>query len=52
MAEALDATRAAGLSVVPMCPYGARFLGRHQEYAELGVPVTSEAVRLVERLTS
>lgn len=42
--QALDATRAAGLRVVPVCPYVASFLTRHEEYADLADPVTPAAV--------
>ncbi|MGI8524149.1 MAG: GNAT family N-acetyltransferase [Nocardioides sp.] len=52
VAEALDATRATGLRVVPVCPYVKRFLAKHEEYADLADPVTPEAIRLVEQLTS
>lgn len=52
VSEALDATRAAGLRVVPVCSYVARFIGRHGEYADLADPVTPETIRLVEQLPS
>ena len=32
---ALDAARARGLSVVPLCPFVAAFIRRHPEYADL-----------------
>jgi predicted GNAT family acetyltransferase len=44
---ALDATRAAGLRVVPVCPYVKRYVGRHEEYADLVDPVTHDAVAAV-----
>lgn len=47
VARALDATREAGLRVVPVCPYVKRFVGRHEEYADLVDPVTPEAVAAV-----
>ncbi|WP_370246805.1 GNAT family N-acetyltransferase [Nocardioides sp.] len=33
--EALDATRAAGLRVVPQCPAVARFIEKNPDYADL-----------------
>jgi predicted GNAT family acetyltransferase len=33
--EALDQTRAAGLQVVPECPFVRAFIDEHQEYADL-----------------
>jgi predicted GNAT family acetyltransferase len=44
VARALDATREAGLRVVPVCPYVKRFVGKHEEYADLVDPVTPDAV--------
>jgi predicted GNAT family acetyltransferase len=44
---ALDATREAGLRVVPVCPYVKRYVGRHEEYADLVDPVTPDAVAAV-----
>ncbi len=35
---ALDAARADGLEVVPLCPYVAAYLRRHQEYLPLVSP--------------
>jgi uncharacterized protein len=32
---ALDAARAAGLKVIPACPFIAAYIGKHPEYAEL-----------------
>jgi predicted GNAT family acetyltransferase len=34
-AGALDAVKAAGEPVVPLCPFIARFIERHPEYADL-----------------
>ncbi|MGH9270143.1 MAG: GNAT family N-acetyltransferase [Ilumatobacteraceae bacterium] len=34
-AGALDTERAAGTSVVPLCPFIAAFIDRHDEYADL-----------------
>ncbi len=47
VSRALDATREAGLRVVPVCPYVKRFVGRHEEYADLVDPVTPDAVAAV-----
>ncbi|WP_248961638.1 GNAT family N-acetyltransferase [Sphaerisporangium perillae] len=33
--DALDAARAAGVSVVPVCPFVARYIERHPEYGDL-----------------
>ena len=44
VSAALDATRASGLRVVPVCPYVKRYVERHEEYADLVDPVTREAV--------
>ena len=40
--EALDSVRAAGLEVVPKCPFIAGFIKRHREYADL-VPESRRA---------
>lgn len=41
--QALDATRAAGLRVVPVCPYVARFVKKHAEYEDIVDAVTPTA---------
>jgi Predicted acetyltransferase len=41
---ALDSAREAGLKVIPRCPYMARYVARHPEYADL-VTDTSSAPR-------
>ena len=38
---ALEATRADGLEVIPLCPYVAAYIRRHQEY----LPLVAEAYR-------
>jgi predicted GNAT family acetyltransferase len=43
VARALDATRAAGLRVVPVCEYVETYVGKHEQYADLVDPVTAEA---------
>lgn len=47
VARALDATREAGLRVVPVCPYVRRFVAKHEEYADLVDPVTPAALAAV-----
>ncbi|KRF00643.1 GNAT family acetyltransferase [Nocardioides sp. Soil777] len=47
VSRALDATREAGFRVVPVCPYVKRFVGKHEEYADLVDPVTPDAVAAV-----
>ncbi|CAM5450982.1 hypothetical protein SALBM135S_01894 [Streptomyces alboniger] len=42
--EALDDVRGTGKRIVPVCPYVAKFLKKHEEYADLVDPVTPEAV--------
>lgn len=37
--HALDAARAAGLGVVPTCPYVRGWIGKHTDYADLVTPV-------------
>src|SRR5215211_8109046 len=43
---ALDAVRAAGDPVVPLCPFIASYIGKHQEYDDL---VDHECLELLER---
>ncbi|KRF37667.1 GNAT family N-acetyltransferase [Nocardioides sp. Soil805] len=45
--RALDATREAGLRVVPVCPYVKRFVGSHEEYADIVDAVTADALATV-----
>ncbi|KJS59848.1 GNAT family N-acetyltransferase [Streptomyces rubellomurinus] len=40
--EALTDVRAKGLRLVPVCPYVAKFLVKHQEFADITDPVTPE----------
>ncbi len=47
VARALDATREAGLRVVPVCAYVRRFVEKHEEYADLVDPVTPAALATV-----
>jgi predicted GNAT family acetyltransferase len=46
--EALADVRAAGLRVVPVCPYVASFLTKHPEFADLADPVTPDVLRWLE----
>jgi predicted GNAT family acetyltransferase len=43
--QALTDTRAAGTRIVPVCPYVAKFLKRHSEFAEAVDPVTTELLQ-------
>ena len=49
VARALDATRAEGLRVVPVCPYVKRFVEKHPEHQDNVDPVTPDAVAVVRR---
>ncbi|MFE2556183.1 GNAT family N-acetyltransferase [Streptomyces sp. NPDC059352] len=40
--EALTDVRAAGKRIVPICPYVAKFLKKHEEFADITDPVTPE----------
>ncbi|MFJ6384045.1 GNAT family N-acetyltransferase [Kitasatospora sp. NPDC092039] len=40
--EALTDVRAAGKRIVPICPYVAKFLLKHEEFADIADPVTPE----------
>lgn len=40
--QALSDVRAAGLRIVPVCPYVAKFLTKHDEFADITDPVTPE----------
>ncbi|MFH8610080.1 GNAT family N-acetyltransferase [Streptomyces sp. NPDC018029] len=46
--EALDDVRSAGLRIVPVCPYVAKFLTKHEEFADLADPVTPEVVEWLD----
>lgn len=49
--QALDETRAAGLAVVPVCPYVARYVKSHHDWDDIVRPVTREAMDTVRRVT-
>jgi predicted GNAT family acetyltransferase len=46
--QALDDTLAAGIAVVPVCPYVKAWLGRHQDYQRRMTAVRPEHVAAVE----
>lgn len=47
MTEALDATVAAGMKIVPVCAYVAKFVQKHSEYADNVVAPTAETMHLL-----
>ncbi|MFD7619244.1 GNAT family N-acetyltransferase [Streptomyces sp. NPDC059802] len=42
--QALIDVRASGMRIVPVCPYVAKFLKKHQEFAEITDPVSPEVL--------
>ncbi|GAA3398586.1 GNAT family N-acetyltransferase [Streptomyces roseoviridis] len=46
--EALTDVRASGKRVVPVCPYVAAFLKKHDEFADLTDPVTPEVLQWLD----
>ncbi|MFG2971153.1 MULTISPECIES: GNAT family N-acetyltransferase [unclassified Streptomyces] len=46
--QALDDVRASGMRIVPVCPYVAKFLKRHDEFADITDPVTPDVLRWLE----
>ncbi|GAA3368144.1 N-acetyltransferase [Streptomyces sannanensis] len=42
--QALTDVRASGMRIVPICPYVAKFLTKHQEFADITDPVTPEVL--------
>ncbi|WP_225823512.1 GNAT family N-acetyltransferase [Streptomyces naphthomycinicus] len=46
--EALTDVRNSGKRIVPVCPYVAKFLKRHDEFADLVDTVTPEVLRWLE----
>ncbi|GAA3792775.1 GNAT family N-acetyltransferase [Streptomyces chiangmaiensis] len=46
--EALTDVRASGKRAVPVCPYVAKFLGRHKEFADIADPVTPDVLEWLE----
>lgn len=49
--QALDATRADGLRVVPVCPYVARYVQGHHDWDDLVDPVDARALDAVRQAT-
>ncbi|MFK0158711.1 GNAT family N-acetyltransferase [Streptomyces sp. NPDC090493] len=46
--QALADVRASGMRIVPVCPYVAKFLRRHAEFADITDPVTPDVLRWLE----
>ncbi|MEU0138104.1 GNAT family N-acetyltransferase [Streptomyces sp. NPDC006296] len=46
--EALSQVREAGRRIVPVCPYVAKFLKKHEEFADITDPVTPEALQWLD----
>ncbi|MFF0818009.1 GNAT family N-acetyltransferase [Rhodococcus sp. NPDC003318] len=46
--EALTATVAAGLRIVPICPYVAKYVGKHHDFDAQLDPVTPDALAAVQ----
>jgi predicted GNAT family acetyltransferase len=46
--QALTDVRASGKRIVPVCPYVAKFLKKHDEFADITDPVTPEVVQWLE----
>ncbi|MFC9758104.1 GNAT family N-acetyltransferase [Streptomyces sp. NPDC056921] len=42
--QALTDVRASGMRIVPVCPYVAKFLKKHTEFADITDPVTPETL--------
>ncbi|WP_460357924.1 GNAT family N-acetyltransferase [Mycobacterium sp. ZZG] len=47
--QALEATRAAGLRIVPVCSMVAGFIDKHPEFNDLVDPVTADVKRILSR---
>jgi predicted GNAT family acetyltransferase len=45
---ALNDVRAAGMRIVPVCPYVAKFLKKHEEFADITDPVTPEVMEWLD----
>ncbi|MFF2936314.1 GNAT family N-acetyltransferase [Streptomyces mirabilis] len=46
--QALTDVRASGKRIVPVCPYVAKFLKKHDEFADITDPVTPEVLQWLE----
>jgi predicted GNAT family acetyltransferase len=47
VSQALDRTREAGLRIVPICPFVAGYIQKHEEFADITDAVTQDAVDYV-----
>lgn len=47
--QALADARASGMRIVPVCPYVARFLTRHDEFADATDPVNADVLQWLEK---
>ncbi|WP_010540444.1 GNAT family N-acetyltransferase [Dietzia alimentaria] len=52
IAFALAETRGAGQRIVPICPFVARYLEKHDDFADIADPVTPAAHRAVKNSTA
>lgn len=43
--EALNDVRRSGMRIVPVCPYVAKYLKKHEEFADITDPVTPEILQ-------
>ncbi|WSQ49912.1 bifunctional pirin family protein/GNAT family N-acetyltransferase [Streptomyces sp. NBC_01218] len=50
--QALGDVRASGKRIVPVCPYVAKFLTKHEEFADISDPVTPEVLEWLESARS
>lgn len=50
--EALDATRAEGLLIVPVCPYVKVFVRKHDDWADIVVAPTPDDLRAIRTATA
>ncbi|MGW2763274.1 GNAT family N-acetyltransferase [Streptomyces sp. NPDC001275] len=46
--EALTDVRASGKRIVPVCPYVAKFLKKHEEFADITDPVTPDVLQWLD----
>ncbi|KUJ68526.1 GNAT family acetyltransferase [Streptomyces albus subsp. albus] len=46
--QALTDVRASGMRIVPVCPYVAKFLNKHGEFADITDPVTPEVTQWLD----
>ncbi|MGW8762669.1 GNAT family N-acetyltransferase [Streptomyces sp. NPDC055815] len=46
--QALTDVRASGMRIVPVCPYVAKFLKKHEEFADITDPVTPEVLEWLD----